>query len=332
MKNIGLFLKNARVQQGRSIEDVSLKTKIHPHKLIAIEEGDESTLPAKVFYIGLVKSYARELKLNPKEIDDLCYEAFKEPELPSELPLTHSKPEMNFESQNLGRFQIPKSVVILLGLILALGLVTLIGVTINKMNSYSQEELVPDDMMSGTVNDSEVPSESDKREEPEAQEKSSPSSEDESTPEGDKIVKEDLSSSPSSSQSEPLTKKPTEVNLVETVPAPPKPKKKKKPEVEAEVDDSYFLSPQEITQKVTDSVTASHKLTINALEPIQVEVIWSDGIVQKMILKTQESKTLVFTTPIKVRVNNGGAVQMSYNSGPAKVPGVLNKSIELNYP
>lgn len=320
MKDIGQFLKAAREQQGRTIDEVAKVTKIHPYKIKAIEEADEQYLPAKVFYIGLVKSYARELKVDINHIDKLCDEAFTEVVEEHDQPLVHPEPEPT-ESQKVGRFQVPKSLIILGSLLLTAALMGLIYLLVSKMNSYSKEELVPDDIMntaSGspsseqTINETPSP-EITKNQTPPP----SPISE-------KKVEKTEPIESVKMNDIEPEADElPTEEPPQDTVKSLPKLEEKKE------------ITPQTTEvkpKKKIEAQSSSYKLVINALEPIQVEVVWSDGFIQKILMKTQENKTFVFTTPIKLRINNGGAVKLSYNGANPEVPGSLNKPIELNYP
>lgn len=68
MKNTGLLLKHKRERSNLSLGEVALATKINPKILNAIENGDESALPAKTFLKGFVRSYAAFLKMDVDEV------------------------------------------------------------------------------------------------------------------------------------------------------------------------------------------------------------------------------------------------------------------------
>lgn len=68
MKNTGALLKSKRESSGLSLSEVALATKINPKILAAIENGDESNLPAKTFLKGFVRSYALYLKMDVDEV------------------------------------------------------------------------------------------------------------------------------------------------------------------------------------------------------------------------------------------------------------------------
>lgn len=70
---VGETLRTARLNQTRSIEDVSLVTRVSVRHLSAIERSDYRACPAPVFAVGFVKSYARAVGLKEQALG----EAFK---------------------------------------------------------------------------------------------------------------------------------------------------------------------------------------------------------------------------------------------------------------
>src|ERR1044072_2743504 len=68
MKKTGELLKQKRESTGLSLSEVALATKINPKVLTAIENGDETSLPAKTFLKGFVRSYALFLKMDVDEV------------------------------------------------------------------------------------------------------------------------------------------------------------------------------------------------------------------------------------------------------------------------
>jgi len=72
LDGVGQDLCRVRQRQGKELSDVSLVLKIRPHHLIAIEEGRFDVLPARVYAIGYVRSYAAYLGLDAgKYVDRL---------------------------------------------------------------------------------------------------------------------------------------------------------------------------------------------------------------------------------------------------------------------
>ncbi len=64
----GLMLRGAREGRGLSIADVAKQTRIADRWIVAIEEARLEDLPAPVFAIGYVRSYARTVGLDPGAI------------------------------------------------------------------------------------------------------------------------------------------------------------------------------------------------------------------------------------------------------------------------
>ena len=68
MKNTGALLKAKRESLKLSLSEVALATKINPKILAAIENGNETVLPAKTILRGFLKSYAAYLKMDVEEV------------------------------------------------------------------------------------------------------------------------------------------------------------------------------------------------------------------------------------------------------------------------
>ena len=74
MKKTGEILRKAREEKKLSLHEIGLSLKISTKVLRAIEEGDESQLPAKTFLRGFVQSYANFLGLSADQVLDVFYE------------------------------------------------------------------------------------------------------------------------------------------------------------------------------------------------------------------------------------------------------------------
>lgn len=64
----GEVLRRERLRRRLSLIDVGQRTKIHPRLLEAMENGDDRSLPAPVFAVGLMTTYARFLGVDPAPI------------------------------------------------------------------------------------------------------------------------------------------------------------------------------------------------------------------------------------------------------------------------
>jgi cytoskeleton protein RodZ len=69
-QQVGAQLAKLRETKGWSIDDVSTRLKIAPHKLRELELGDYSHLPDTTFAIGVVRGYAKMLDVDPMPLTD----------------------------------------------------------------------------------------------------------------------------------------------------------------------------------------------------------------------------------------------------------------------
>ncbi len=66
--SLGLLLQKAREARGLTINDVVQTLKFSPRQIEAIEANDMAALPGSMFARGVVRSYARFLKLDPEPL------------------------------------------------------------------------------------------------------------------------------------------------------------------------------------------------------------------------------------------------------------------------
>ncbi len=67
MESFGSYLKGLREEKGRTLEDISVSTKIALTNLDFLEHDRYDLLPPVVFVKGFVRSYAKELGIDPEE-------------------------------------------------------------------------------------------------------------------------------------------------------------------------------------------------------------------------------------------------------------------------
>ena len=129
LKKIGEFLKEARQGRNISIDDLSSSLRIGKEQLIALEKGDESGLPERVFVRGMVRRISEKLNLDTSFIlEELNEKSNNEPKYTPVI-----KNEGPKRNKNLN----PLSMVILSG---ALGLITSIMVV--KYFARTQNESI----------------------------------------------------------------------------------------------------------------------------------------------------------------------------------------------
>lgn len=68
MSELGLQLKEARLQKGMSLDDVQEVTKIRKKYLEAIESGDYKVLPGSFYVRAFIKTYAEAVGMSPDEL------------------------------------------------------------------------------------------------------------------------------------------------------------------------------------------------------------------------------------------------------------------------
>lgn len=66
--SVGETLRAAREQQGLSLDDVSGRIKFAPRQIMALEADDFAAIPEGAFLRGFVRSYARMLQLDEKQL------------------------------------------------------------------------------------------------------------------------------------------------------------------------------------------------------------------------------------------------------------------------
>ncbi|NEP61152.1 MAG: helix-turn-helix domain-containing protein [Symploca sp. SIO2G7] len=64
MSQLGAYLQEKRQEQGKSLEEISLKTYIRAQLLKALESGDSSDLPQPIFVQGFIRRYADALGID----------------------------------------------------------------------------------------------------------------------------------------------------------------------------------------------------------------------------------------------------------------------------
>ena len=70
LRTVGEFLREARQGRNLSVEDLSSSLRIGKEQLIALESGDESALPEKVFIRAMVRRIAEKLNLDTSFISE----------------------------------------------------------------------------------------------------------------------------------------------------------------------------------------------------------------------------------------------------------------------
>jgi cytoskeletal protein RodZ len=96
MKEIGEYLRDRRIELGISLEEAEQSLKIRKKYLAAIEEGNESILPGKTYFVGYLRNYANYLQTDQAYIDQLL----DKPEQVSKA----IEPEPQIKTKRTGRY------------------------------------------------------------------------------------------------------------------------------------------------------------------------------------------------------------------------------------
>ncbi len=96
MKEIGEYLRDRRIELGISLEEAEQSLKIRKKYLTAIEEGDESVLPGKTYFVGYLRNYANYLQVDQEYIDQLLDK--------SERASKPVEPEPQIRTKRTGRY------------------------------------------------------------------------------------------------------------------------------------------------------------------------------------------------------------------------------------
>ena len=89
LRTVGEFLREARQGRNLSVEDLSSSLRIGKEQLIALESGDESALPEKVFIRAMVRRIAEKLNLDTSFILEELNE--KKDNEPKPIPMIKKK-------------------------------------------------------------------------------------------------------------------------------------------------------------------------------------------------------------------------------------------------
>src|SRR6266511_2194856 len=109
---VGVLLRSCRLRAGLDLAEVAQSLRIRQPFLEAIESGRFEALPAPVYALGFVRSYAEQLGLDAEEI----MRRFK-----SEIASLGAGAPLHFPVPIAGEGGTPKGAVLLLGAIIALG-------------------------------------------------------------------------------------------------------------------------------------------------------------------------------------------------------------------
>ena len=99
---VGEFLREARQGRNLSVEDLSSSLRIGKEQLIALEAGDESALPEKVFIRAMVRRIAEKLNLDTSFIlEELNEKKNNEPQTSTVIKKKNARKNRSFNSLSM---------------------------------------------------------------------------------------------------------------------------------------------------------------------------------------------------------------------------------------
>ncbi len=114
MVDVGGYLKKEREARGISLEEISEVTKISMEFLRAIENNEFNKLPAEVFVIGFIKSYAKFIGLDENEVVNMYKQYVQEKEAEDEKEIRETIKKRRFPVLLTGAIVIILAVVLFL--------------------------------------------------------------------------------------------------------------------------------------------------------------------------------------------------------------------------
>lgn len=351
MKKTGTILKKAREEKGLSLNEIGLSLKISSKVLRAIEDGDETQLPAKTFLRGFVKSYAGFLRLDVDEVlkifqDEMGSTSPKPYIRPTTGPVIDetvegSKSDGEVASAPKGDKFAPinepkntKAIIVTIVVVILFGLIVFTKRMIDKYSKEAEVTATGEQSLDGLtpVSDSatgDAPAET--------------TAETPATP----INTTPVMSTPTATPTPSVTPKPTPVVTATPTPTPtPSPTVAAKPSPTPTPTPSptptATPSPSPVaaaTPSPTPTPTPTPKeeklksveLIVEAMDSVEIEYSAANGKPQKIRLAADQVHTFKSRNGLKINLSNGGAVNLILNGRDLGIPGDLGKSIKLSY-
>lgn len=139
MSELGEALKNARVEQGISLDELQETTKIQKRYLRAIESGEYGQLPGRFYARAFIKSYAEAVGLDYDRLLEMHETEVPRPhddvleQMPSRSERTRKKPQSIRKARVSGRRKAPSAIFPgVLAAIIIVGLFALIWIALQQ--------------------------------------------------------------------------------------------------------------------------------------------------------------------------------------------------------
>ncbi len=296
MKLTGQLLKKNREEQNLSLAEVSMATKISPKILSSIEEGDLSSLPAKTFLRGFVRSYAAFLKMDLDQVLDSFQDEMGSTLAEPQIEAGTTDPSWTGGSSlppMTDRSNISKALAIV-GIVVLIVLIVSVRNLIQKYEQEAQVGSLPEDLP--TLATPAQPLEP------------IPTAGEESEPESGETS-------------------PAPEAMAEAPPPPERP-----PMEEAETQPVEAQSPPPSPSPGETARGEPMEIIFEALDRVQISFRSPGRGVERIILEPDQVHTLRAQGVLAVELSDGGAVNVILNGRDLGVPGDLGRPKRLRFP
>lgn len=360
MQKTGAELKKARIEQGLSLNEVSMATKINARVLEAMEENTSSKLPAKPFLRGFVKTYAEFLKLNPEDVlklfeEDLnpepappkpSSEAKDAPEKPIEKK-TEKKPKAvkakkvgpaktaNLKLPFLKEATITKQIFLVAFVVILIFMIIFVKDVVEKYQSEKQKALTTPVQEQLEPIEPTEPTDSIVSEDVENKQESKAPAEEttqvmQPTPEQPK----EPAQKPEKTEETPREQEPTVTEQqVEKKPEKIQPTEKKTTTSDEE-DQAKATEDDKKDEEKPDkapTTTLNHEVILEAMDTVNISVVIDEKDEQSFQL--QPGKVHILKgNKLKIDFGDAGSVNVIHNGRYLGVPGDLGQSKTVTYP
>lgn len=341
MSNLGELLKAEREKRGLSLHEIGMSLKINPKILKAIEEGDQTNLPAKTFLRGFVKSYAQYLRLDAVAFLQMFQEEYgntrpEEPAKAQPAPASPVNPTHAPKYENSLKRPDDSALPVannnrIYTILVAILLLTLIAFVAKIMDKYQKESEISKTVVEDTSTSTTLP-----LEETETETVATLISGEGTR--GDLSLSTPISGSISSESADNAQ---AVVSTVSTTSTTLKPAPTTTSTTSTSTSTTLrAVSPTSTTTTTSPSTTtttlakaASIEVIIEALNKVTIRFTLTNGQNWETIeLNPDQVHTFRSRSGVLLEVSDGGAVNVIVNGRDRGVPGTIGKPLKLKYP
>lgn len=315
-EELGLTLQREREKKGLTVEAVMEATKISRTNIVAMESGDQGSLPHPVYAKGFIKSYARFLGLDADELSMVVDREFQDEDEGPEEKAYEVAPdaEKAFHDKDAGETKGKSAWPLMLVLVLLVA-----GAVFLVMNLGGDDEKPEAEVVAESVEETAPPTPA----RPESVEEEGAADVEHDVNVSEQPVEEeaaradtettDLESAVQSEKPQEEVEEPASESVAASKPEPTP-----EPEVEPVQEAEPETKPVEAVE--SQKPKYDHMLVIQATTEKGCWIgVWKGdeaGMSRDFVLKKGEPLRLMFNTPRRIRIGNVAGVTVTYNGEP----------------